>query len=257
MMQEEKSKIYQNRLRNIQSENARCEQSSRIAMQMQFSGYTPVCDNTSDCDIQNFIESVYNDLVNKSKSDDKQKKQIEANVDVIKSALKDAISVSQPATGESLYARTDVVGDGLIHTDKNVVWFCLSAFSRAVVLTLAQQDAQNDDIRTVLNIAAFVVSIALMLYENCVCTNLDKDGHELLRWIIGRSRTQPSFSMDEAVEKIKQLYDGSEETMEEKAKKITKKWLNEFLGFGIIENVGQSEFRLCDVVTIHLQKKSS
>ena len=96
-----------------------------------------------------------------------------------------------------------------------------------------------------------------MLYENCVCTNLDKDGHELLRWIIGRSRTQPSFSMDEAVEKIKQLYDGSEETMEEKAKKITKKWLNEFLGFGIIENVGQSEFRLCDVVTIHLQKKSS
>lgn len=257
MMQEEKSKIYQNRLRNIQSENARCEQSSRIAMQMQFSGYTPVCDNTSDCDIQNFIESVYNDLVNKSKSDDKQKKQIEANVDVIKSALKDAISVSQPATGESLYARTYVVGDGLIHTDKNVVWFCLSAFSRAVVLTLAQQDAQNDDIRTVLNIAAFVVSIALMLYENCVCTNLDKDGHELLRWIIGRSRTQPSFSMDEAVEKIKQLYDSSEETMEEKAKKITKKWLNEFLGFGIIENVGQSEFRLCDVVTIHLQKKSS
>lgn len=256
-MQEEKSKIYQNRLRNIQSENARCEQSSRIAMQMQFSGYTPVCDNTSDCDIQNFIESVYNDLVNKSKSDDKQKKQIEANVDVIKSALKDAISVSRPATGESLYARTYVVGDGLIHTDKNVVWFCLSAFSRAVVLTLAQQDAQNDDIRTVLNIAAFVVSIALMLYENCVCTNLDKDGHELLRWIIGRSRTQPSFSMDEAVEKIKQLYDGSEETMEEKAKKITKKWLNEFLGFGIIENVGQSEFRLCDVVTIHLQKKSS
>lgn len=256
-MQEEKSKIYQNRLRNIQSENARCEQSSRIAMQMQFSGYTPVCDNTSDCDIQNFIESVYNDLVNKSKSDDKQKKQIEANVDVIKSALKDAISVSQPATGESLYARTYVVGDGLIHTDKNVVWFCLSAFSRAVVLTLAQQDAQNDDIRTVLNIAAFVVSIALMLYENCVCTNLDKDGHELLRWIIGRSRTQPSFSMDEAVEKIKQLYDSSEETMEEKAKKITKKWLNEFLGFGIIENVGQSEFRLCDVVTIHLQKKSS
>ena len=256
-MQEDKSKIYQNRLRNIQSENARCEQSSRIAMQMQFSGYTPVCDNTSDCDIQNFIESVYNDLVNKSKSDDKQKKQIEANVDVIKSALKDAISVSQPATGESLYARTYVVGDGLIHTDENVVWFCLSAFSRAVVLTLAQQDAQNDDIRTVLNIAAFVVSIALMLYENCVCTNLDKDGHELLRWIIGRSRTQPSFSMDEAVEKIKQLYDGSEETMEEKAKEITKKWLNEFLGFGIIENVGQSEFRLCDVVTIHLQKKSS
>ena len=53
MMQEEKSKIYQNRLRNIQSENARCEQSSRIAMQMQFSGYTPVCDNISDCDIQN------------------------------------------------------------------------------------------------------------------------------------------------------------------------------------------------------------
>lgn len=254
-MQEDKSQIYQNRLRNIQSENARCEQSSRIAMQMQFSGYTPVCDNTSDCDIQNFIESVYNDLVNKSKSDDKQKKQIEANVDVIKSALKDAISVSQPATGESLYARTYVVGDGLIHTDKNVVWFCLSAFSRAVVLTLAQQDAQNDDIRTVLNIAAFVVSIALMLYENCVCTNLDKDSHELLRWIIGRSRTQPSFSMDEAVEKIKQLYDGSEETMEEKAKEITKKWLNEFLGFGIIENVGQSEFRLCDVVTIHLQKK--
>lgn len=256
-MQEDKNKIYQNRLQNIQSENARCEQSSRIAMQMQFSGYAPVFDNTSDCDIQNFIESVYSNLVNKSKDDEKQKEQIEANVDVIKSALKNAISVSRPATGESLYARTYVVGDGLIHTDKSVAWFCLSAFSRAVVLTLAQQDAQNDDTRTALNIAAFVVSIALMLYESCVCTNLDEDGHELLRWIIGRSCTQPSFSMDEAVEIIKKPYNGSDGVMEEEAKIITTNWLNKFLDFGIIENVGQSEFRLCDVVTIHLQKKSN
>lgn len=255
MAQKHEREVYKNRLKNIQIEDARRERSASIARQMQFSGYASATSTSSNDDIQKIVELIYLDLRNDK--NEENNKLIESNANVIKSALKNAISVTQPATGESLYARTYVIGDGLIHTDKNVAWFCLSAFSRAVVLTLAQQEVQNDDTRTALNIVAFVVSIALMLYESCVCTNLDEYGHELLRWIIGRSCAQLSFSMDEAVEIIKKSYNGSDGVMEEKAKIITTNWLNKFLGFGIIENVGKSEFRLCDVVTIHLQKKSN
>lgn len=261
MAQKHEREVYKNRLKNIQIEDARRERSASIARQMQFSGYTTAAGASSNDDVLKIVELIYQDLRNDE--NEENNKLIESNANVIKSALKNAISVTQPTTGESRYARAYVVGSGLVHTDNDVTSFCLSAFSRAVVLRLALQDVQDDSKKIILNVAAFVIDIILLLFENHICIKkLNEFDRKLLRWIITRGYVQSPFSTDEAVEAA-ETFDESSLSTNNDAKAMTKAAtkattetsLGIFLDFGIIESVGQSEFRLCDVVTFHLQKK--